>query len=401
MIKLLTFSTLYPDSTRPTHGIFVETRLRHLIAAGKIKGRVVAPVPWWPLKTLFGGSYIKYAGVPRAEVWHGIDVEHPRYPLIPKIGMTAAPLLMATALKRVLSRIIDHGYDFDIIDAHYFYPDGVAAVMLGRALGKPVVVTARGSDLNLIARYFFPRRMIQYAARNCAGIITVCQALKDTLIQLQVEPNKVTVLRNGVDLALFRPPRNRQALREHLGVTGKTLLSVGHLIPIKGHDLVIGALSGLRDYHLMIAGEGHEETKLRHLVSSSGLTERVRFLGTLSPEVLADYYGAADALVLASVREGWANVLLESLACGTPVVATSIGGTPEVVSVSEAGVLVNNRNPRALSEGVKTLFAKYPDREKTRRFAEQFSWDATTAGQEKIFSEILSNRKDHEAREEK
>ena len=389
-LKLLTFTTLYPDSIRHTHGIFVESRLRHLLAGGKVESRVVAPVPWFPLKHSIFGSYAKLARVPRREVWHGIDVDHPRYPLIPKVGMTAAPWLMAAALKPMLVRIVETGYDFDIIDAHYFYPDGVAAVMLGRALGKPVVVTARGTDLNLIPRHHFPRRMIQWAARRCAAIITVCRALKDTLVQLGIPAHKVTVLRNGVDLALFKPPQDRHAVRDRLGVTGQTLLSVGGLIPRKGHDLVIRSLACLPGFRLAIAGGGAEEGKLRRLTDSLGLRERVTFLGTLSHEALARYYGAADALVLASSREGWANVLLESMACGTPVAATRIWGTPEIVTVPEAGVLIDDRSTRGLSEGIVRLFACYPDRAATRRFAEQFSWDPTTEGQEKLFAEVLA-----------
>ena len=392
LIKLLTFTTLYPDSTRPTHGIFVENRLRHLVAAGKVASRVVAPVPWFPLKRSIFGSYTKYASVPRKEVWHGIDVEHPRYPLVPKIGMTAAPWLMAAALKLVLSRIIEDGYDFDIIDAHYFYPDGVAAVMLGRALDKPVVITARGTDLNLIPRYYFPRRMIQRAARDCAAIITVCQALKSKLTQLGVADTKVTVLRNGVDLTLFMPPTDRQTLRKRLELTNKTLLSVGNLVPLKGHDISIASLRHLPGHSLMIAGEGPEREKLQKLAARIGVGERVRFLGRVKHEGLPEYYGAADALVLASSREGWANVLLESLACGTPVIATGTGGSPEIISTPEAGVLIDDRSDQGLSQGVELLFSSYPDRTATRNFAEQFSWDATTAGQERLFAQVLASR---------
>jgi teichuronic acid biosynthesis glycosyltransferase TuaC len=323
-------------------------------------------------------------------VRHDIEVEHPRYPLIPKIGMAAAPFLMAAALRKRISQMIKCRYDFDVIDAHYFYPDGVSAAMLGASLGKPVVITARGTDINLIPNYYFPRRMIRWAAKCAAAIVTVCQALKDRLVELGIDSEKITVLRNGVDLIQFSPPPNRQEQRNRLGVRQKMLLSVGALIPRKGHDLIIEALPKLPDCQLFIAGEGPEGNNLHRLVVSLNLNDRVAFLGGVAHEKLGDFYGAADALVLASSREGWANVLLESMACGTPVVATRIWGTPEIITAAEAGVLIRERTADAIAAGVSKLFSAYPDRAATRRLAERFSWDETTAGLEELFSSVIA-----------
>jgi hypothetical protein len=149
-MKLLTFSTLFPNAVHPSHGIFVETRLRYLMASGKVESRVVAPVPWFPSGNPRFGRYADYARVPAEEQRHGIQISHPRYMLLPKIGMQVAPWLLARSVKAQIGRIIDEGYDFDVLDAHYFYPDGVAAVMLGKYFNKPVVITARGTDINLI-----------------------------------------------------------------------------------------------------------------------------------------------------------------------------------------------------------------------------------------------------------
>jgi teichuronic acid biosynthesis glycosyltransferase TuaC len=389
-MKILTFTTLYPDATRPGHGIFVENRLRHLVADGTVQSRVVAPVPWFPSTQPRFGEYADYARVPAAEVRHGIPVLHPRYLLLPKVGMTLAPYLMARAVQGVVRSILESGYAFDLIDAHYFYPDGVAAVMIGKALGKPVVITARGTDLNLIPQYALPRRMIRWAAANSAAMITVCQALKDVLLDLGVADSRVTALRNGVDLEVFRPPTDREALRARLGIHGPTLLSVGYLIERKGHHLVIDALQRLPGVKLLIAGDGPERARLLEQVAQAGVADRVTLLGRLDTRQLADHYGAADALVLASSREGWANVLLESMACGTPVVATRIWGTPEVVGDDSAGELVDERTAQSLAHGVQTLLARAPDRAATRRYAEGFSWDATTAGQKALFERVLA-----------
>lgn len=373
----------------PRHGIFVENRLRHLLASGAVTAQVIAPVPWFPSTNPRFGEYADYAKVPRHELRYKITVDHPRYPLFPKVGMIFSPLLLALAMRPVISRLLQRGEKFDVIDAHYFYPDGVAAILLGRWFNMPVVITARGTDLNLIPKYTLPRKLIQWAAARAAGMITVCQALKDVLVELGVPEQRVTVLRNGVDLQQFKPPLERIALRERLQLHGTTLLSVGHLIERKGHDLVIAALEYLPDTHLLIAGDGPEEASLRTLARVRGVEARVTFLGAIKHDQLRAYYGAADILVLASSREGWANVLLEAMACGTPVVASNVWGTPEVVAVPEAGVLMPARTPTALADAVKTLLAQHPDRAATRRYAEQFSWDATTQGQLALFARIV------------
>jgi teichuronic acid biosynthesis glycosyltransferase TuaC len=381
-MRILTFSTLFPNTEKPGHGIFVETRLRHLVASGKVESRVVAPVPWFPSTHERFGNYARLARVPREETRHSIRVQHPRYPVLPKIGMNVAPALLAQSVKPAIGRIIDEGYDFDLIDAHYFYPDGVAAAMLGRYFNKPVVVTARGSDITLFPKYRLPRTMIRWAASQATAVITVCNALRSEVVALGVDENLVTSLRNGVDLELFRPLDRTPNERF-------TLLTVGHLVPVKGQDLIIAALPLLPDVELVLAGDGPDRKKLEAQARSLGVEDRVRFLGAVPQSELPRHYSNADALVLASSREGWANVLLESMACGTPVVASRVYGTPEVVASSAAGVLMAERTPRALADSVNTLRARYPDRAATRRYAEGFSWDDTTSGQIRVFQQAV------------
>jgi glycosyltransferase involved in cell wall biosynthesis len=325
--------------------------------------------------------------VPAREERFGIPVTHPRFPLLPKMGMTAAPLGFYLAVLPHVRRMIQQGLTFDLIDAHYFYPDGVAAALLGRQLGKPVVITARGTDLNLIPRHATPRRMIRWASDQAAGLVTVCAALKDSLVELGVPAERVRVLRNGVDLDMFAPG-DRLSTRHALGIDRPILLSVGQLIPRKGHDIVIRALKDLPEWGLLIAGGGPMESDLRQIAAAEGVAERVRFLGLVPHAELPRIYGAADLLVLASEREGWANVLLEAMACGTPVVASNVWGTPEVVRVPEAGRLMRARTPEAVAEAVRGVWTSPPDRRRTRAYAEQFSWDATTAGQLDLFAAV-------------
>ncbi|MEW6021275.1 MAG: glycosyltransferase family 4 protein [Pseudomonadota bacterium] len=384
-MKILTFSTLFPNAEKPGHGIFVETRLRHLVSSGRVEARVVAPVPWFPSTNPRFGQYARFAKAPRREVRHGIEVSHPRYPVLPKVGMNVAPLLLAQAVKPAIRRMLDEGYDFDLIDAHYFYPDGVAAAMLARAFGKPLVITARGSDITLFPQYALPRRQILWAARRADAVITVCNALRDEVVGMGIDSDRVVSLRNGVDLELFRPTeRTPNAMF--------TLLAVGHLVPVKAQDLIIGALPLLPGVRMVLAGDGPDRAKLEALASQLGVTDRVTFLGAVPQAQLRSHYGSADALVLSSSREGWANVLLEAMACGTPVVASRVYGTPEVVAAPEAGVLMAERSYQGVADAVNALRANYPDRAATRRYAERFSWDDTTEGQLRLFGEVLARR---------
>lgn len=388
MLKILTFSTLYPNAEYPNHGIFVENRIRKLAESGLAEITVAAPVGYFPFTWKLFGSYASYARTPRKETRHGLDVYHPRYLVLPKMGMNIAPGLMYLSLRASMNELRARISEFDLIDAHYFYPDGVVAARFARDWDLPFIVTARGSDINQITNYAGPRKQILSAARQAAAIITVSQALKDRLIELGLDSNPIHVLRNGVDLELFQP-KDRQVCRNELGVHGRLILSVGHLIPRKGHDLVIRALNLLPDTDLIIVGDGPERGKLERLAIELGLKDRVRFLGQIAHADLPDIYSAADMLVLASSREGWANVLLEAMACGTPVIASDVWGTKEVVKESAAGKLISDRTPEAIANAAQSLFDHMPSRTSTRKYAERFSWQETTQGQLQIFNSII------------
>lgn len=390
-MKVLTFTTLFPNAIRPHHGIFTETALSHILKTGKIDARVIAPVPWFPFKNQRFGEYAKFAQIPQKETRIGIHVLHPRYPLPPRMGMTIAPFLLATSAKRSLEKLINDGFDFDVIDAHYFYPDGIAAIMLGQHFKKPTIISALGTDINLIPKFLLPRKMIKWAAERASSIVTVCEALRTELIHIGATREKIFALRNGVDLSLFRPV-DRQLKRAQLEIKEFTLISVGHLVPRKGHDLVISALTQLPNVHLIIVGEGPEEQRLKELAARENLANRVRFTGVLSQQELRVFYGACDALVLASSREGWANVLLESMACGTPVIASNIWGTPEVVRSSAAGLLMHENTSAGIAKTVLRLRENYPNRASTRAYAEQFSWKETTSKKIELLDRAITHR---------
>ncbi len=393
-VRILTFSTLFPHRGTPNHGVFVENRLRHLMADTGIVATVMAPVPWFPAvgaRLRPGSAYARQAAAEPEERRDGLRILHPRYPVIPRIGMSVAPALLFAASARAIDAARRNGLQFDLIDAHYLYPDGIAAVALGRRYGVPVVITARGSDVTQLPGYALPRRMIRWAMAQADALISVSAGLKAAMVTLGADPGRITVLRNGVDLVKFQP-QDRAASRAALNLGGPTLLSVGVLNDRKGHHRVIAALPELPGWHLLIVGDGPDRARLLALAESLGVGGRVRLVGPVPHAALPQCYSAADALVLASSREGWANVLLESMACGTPVVASPIPGNPEVVQEPAAGVIMPENSGAGVAAGVRLLDTVRRPATETRAYAERFSWAATSAGQAAVFQQMLATR---------
>ncbi len=391
-MRILLFSTLYPNAAAPTHGVFVENRLRAYLEKYDADVRVVAPVPWFPFTQNMFGHYARFAQAPEEETRAGVTVYHPRYFLTPKIGMGRAPFALADCLRRTLSELEDEGWTPDLIDAHYLYPDGVAAAAVARERNIPLALTARGTDVNLIPDYPAPRARILDAVVGADAVITVADALKKRLVELGAPAKKITTLRNGVDLERFRP-LEREEIRRIMGLSGTIIASVGHLIERKGHHLVIDALADIPDTTLLIAGDGEDERALKAQAKQLGLSERIRFLGAVPHGDLVDIYNASDALVLASSREGWPNVLLEAMACGTPCIATNVWGNAEVISSPAAGALIPERNASAIAKAVKRVIAAPPDRAAVRSHAEAHSWNETVYGMHGIFSELTGKAK--------
>lgn len=389
-MKILTFTSLYPNAVNPQHGIFVETRLRKLVETGAVDARVIAPIQSFPVSFGPFARYAAFAAAPRFETRHGIDIHHPRFLSVPKIGMRLTPSSMAIAARKLFRRIVEKE-SIDLIDAHYFYPDGVAAARLAAEIGVPCVITGRGTDLNLFPEFPAARREILKAVESADACITVSDALRTRLIDLGASAGKVTTLRNGVDTDLFSPvsAADRDATRQRYNLTGRIIIAVGNLAPEKGQMLIAEALRKLPDATLILVGDGPDGDRLDSYFEDNNLAGRVRRLGRVPQSDLPGLYSAADVSVLASMREGWPNVLLESMACGTPVVAADVGGVREMVTVPAAGVVVAERTADAFVAAISGLLDAPPNRAATRRHAEGFDWAQTTQGQVDLFRRVL------------
>ena len=388
-LRVLTLTSLVPSVARPRHGIFVETRLVHLLRSRpEVDARVVAPVPWFPFKGEAFGQYGRFAATPRRTTRDsGLQVSHPRYLMLPKVGVAMQPDNMARAALRDIAALARTGWQPDLIDAHYFYPDGVAAAIVAQRLGVPFVVTARGTDVNVLGRLPGSGERIRWAAQRAAAVVAVSTRLKEALVGLGVEAAKVTVLRNGVDFELFRP-EDRLAARQALGLAGPGRLAacVGNLVPEKGFALAIEALPALPQWQLLLVGEGPQRGELEALAQRLGVAGRVSLRPSMPQKELRRVYSAADVLLLTSLREGWPNVVLEAMACGTPVVAVDVGAVGEMITRPEVGRIVAARDREALAAAVHGLFEQPPAAGLVRAHAAQFDWASVSQGQWDLFS---------------
>lgn len=379
-MNVLVFTSLFPNNVQPNLGIFIAERIARVARLPGITVKVVAPVPWYP--PFLPGWRARYRNVLPTETLRGLEVTHPRYAMIPKVGMT---LQSGTMLRSVLGpvRALHARHPFHVIDAHYLYPDGHAAMGLARALGLPLVVSARGSDVNRFAGIRAIRPLLQATLAHAGGIIAVSRALRDRMAELGAPDSKMEVIPNGVDLAVYAA-RDRREARARLGWPDRpTILYVGNLVPGKGLDTLFDAFSRLDPTgesapRLVIVGGGPLRPALEARAASLGVALAVQFAGEVPHGALADWYSAADVLCLASEREGWPNVLLEALACGTPIVATRVGGIPEIVTSGRVGILAEG-TPDAIASALRDALRRDWDRAVLRAHAEPFTWERAAA----------------------
>ena len=377
MLRVLTLSTLFPDATRRNFGVFVERQTLGLAAHPDVELRVVAPIGLPPFPLALRGRHAALAALPLGEQWKGVDVYRPRFLALPGTAGRFHAAFLARALVPVL-RDIRNDFAFDVIDASFFFPDGPAAVALGRRFGVPVSIKARGSDVHHWGAAAITAGQVRAAGKTADGLLAVSEAMKRDMVAMGMPADRIRVHRTGVDLGQFAL-RDRSAAKAALGVKGPIVVSTGALIERKGHDIVIDAIASLPGVTLLIAGEGGYRGALEGRIANLGLTDRVRLLGAVPHGEMAGILAAADAMALASANEGLANAWVEALACGVPVVIPDVGGAGEVVTDRTYGRIVG-RSPAGFASGIAAVLADHTPPATVRAGAERFTWEANTAG---------------------
>ena len=375
MLRVLTLSTLFPDATRPNFGVFVERQTLGLSRLDGVDLRVVAPigVPPWPLSR--HARYRDFADVPRHETWHGLDVRRPRFVNLPGTAGRFHARALVWQLKPLLTAL-RHDFAFDVIDAEFFFPDGPAAIALGKHFGVPVSIKARGADIHLWGQGP-TRRQVRAAGQAADGMLAVSAAMKADMVALGMPEDRIAVHHTGVDAGRFGGVGRAEA-KAALGIAGPIVMSLGALVTRKGHDIVIDAVATLPGVTLLIIGEGPERGALEAQIAAQGLGERVRLLGAVAHAEMGRLLPAADVMALASASEGLANAWVEALACGVPIVIPDIGGAREVLTDPAFG-LIAVRTSEAFADAIGMLIAAPPAPERVKQGAARFSWDTNAA----------------------
>jgi len=379
--RILVFSQLFPHSGDPGAGLFIRERMfrvaRHLPVV------VVSPVPWFPLQGLIRRFRPHFRPpAPRYERQEGIDVYFPRFLSVPGVAKGLDGLLQALGSLGTVRRL-RREWGAELIDSHFAYPDGYAAGWLGRWLGLPVTVTLRGTEPPL-SRSVMGRLLLRGAMKRAHRVLSVSASLEKLARRMGAPPERTTVIPNGVDTEKFHPMDRAEARRSLCLEPGDpVLISVGALVERKGFHRVMEVLPGLKERfpdlrYLIVGGAGPEgdmSERLRERVRELGLEDTVRFLGPVSPEDLRRPYSAADVFVLSTRHEGWANVLMEAMACGLPVVTTDVGGNREVIREDHLGRLVPFGDPEALARALEEALCARWDTAAIRGYALENNWD--------------------------
>lgn len=375
LIRILSLSIEYPTSSEPQKGLFIRWRLQALAATNPVK--VISPVALLDYANPHGwraGSRIRSGGVDGSA-----EILHPRWLYPPRGGVVNAFCLFL----RLLWPVYRLRTTFDVIDAHFAHPEGIAAALLGTVLRKPFVITLRGNEL-LHRRYRFRRFWMAWAVRRAIRVIAVSTELRDLAVNWGAHSSRVTVIPNGIQKQMFFPRDREECRRKHgLSTEAKVILSAGDLAELKGHHVVIDALRRMRSAnipaHLLIAGgdgrSGRFANRLREQVSAANLDSHVRFLGSVAQEQLSELMSAADVFCLGSFREGCPNVVKEALACGTPVVASDVGAVRQLLPDNRYGRIVPPRDSDALQEALQEALKHDWNRSQIASWGRARSWE--------------------------
>ncbi len=375
-MKILVISSIFPNNMQQNKGTYVLQQLCELLKLCKLK--VVAPVPFSLSLKAFKKINL-YSKIENKQVINDIEVFHPRYLVIPKIGRVFYGYFYFLGIRKTVKNILLN-FKFDTILSYFAFPDGFAAVLLAKILKIPVVIYVLGSDINLFIKNKFRKKLTTFAILNASCIISVSDDLKIKMLALGVSGDKIKVLRNGIDSLKFFP-QDRDKCRESLKLpkARPIVLFVGNLREVKGVRYLIAAFDEINRSEksnalLFLVGEGELREEIENKISKLNLTSNIKLVGEISHEKIPLWMNASDILCLPSLSEGYPNVVLEALCCGKPVVATSVGAIPEIVNSEENGFLIPSGDSQALSNALLKALKRNWDPVTIRNKVKDFTW---------------------------
>jgi glycosyltransferase involved in cell wall biosynthesis len=353
-MRVLAVTNLFPNPWQPNRAPFNRQQLGALARRHQVC--VIAPIPWTDEFSLRRRRADPALSADRRVTCGGLDVVHPRYLFPPRVLRGFYGHLFRRCIEDHFHRAVDR-FKPDVVLAAWAYPDGWAAVQLAREAGLPVVIKVHGSDVLLLPPRSARSRRTAQALQQSDAVVAVSRHLADRVAELRVRQDKISVVYNGLNTGLFCPG-DRASARRNLRIVLNTplVLYVGNLLPVKGVDVLLDACRHLArsgaSFQCHLIGHGPMCRELERRITESGLRGSVLLVGPRPLEQLTDWYRAANVLVVPSRSEGVPNVALEAMACGTPVVATDVGGIPEIV---DRRYLVPPENPQALAEAIDNV----------------------------------------------
>ena len=365
-MKVLVISYMYPNARNPNLGIFIEERLINLSRVCDVK--LINPYPWIPP---FG--LLKRWTMPYFQKQNNIEIYRPKYfPLPGSFFNFIKGIWCFIFIKREIKGI-NRKFNFDIIHAHRVFPEGFAAVLLARIYKKPAIVTIHGSDINFAAKNPIIKKMVTFTLKKASKIIVVSKTLKKLILELRAPEEKIEVLLNAVDTNKFKPQNKEDARNKlSLDLNKKIILFVGNLVDVKNPLFLIEACHRLKErgvdnFVLVMIGDGYLKNKIKNKITEYCLEKLIFLIGLQSHEKIPLWMSAADFLVLPSKNEGMPTVVLEAMACALPVIATEVGGIPEIIKDYNNGILIPSDDIEKLEKGMSRLINDEKLREEISR----------------------------------
>ncbi len=351
-MKILLSTTIFPNRLEPNRGVYIKKQVKELARREKLT--ILVPIPYFPSFIKNSGQSF-YANIPVEDNLDGLHVYYPRFFIIPKIFRFLHGPFLFFSVYRFYRQVINSEKPEALL-GFWSFPEGFANVLIAKCFKLPVIIGCRGSDINQLTRPYIQRKIISWTLGNCNRVLSVSEALKTEMVdKLGVSAERITVIPNGVEEDKFYP-QNQDKVRETLGLNKREqiVVCVARLEAVKGVDVLIRAFAQVRGkgQRLAIVGDGEEMPRLKALVEELGLSDYVLLLGSKPHDEIPLWINAADLMVLPSITEGWPNVLMEAFSCGKPVVASRVGGVPEIVNDSSLGIMTRPGDADDLARGI-------------------------------------------------
>ena len=403
-MKVLAISATFPSVADPSRGVFVKERLKALAAIEGIDVRVLSPTPWFPPMKRFERWY-RWSQYPHQETFEGLPVDNPRYILPPKLGGYFHPQLMHKAIVKKVDRIRDE-FPFDLIDAHYVYPAGALAAMLGQRYDVPFVATGRGEDMERFPDLPLVGNKIRWTLRHAAQCIGVSRQIADAMVHNGAQLTRTHVIPNGIEPSKFHPKSQKECRQLlDLPTDRKIILSVGDRLELKGFHLMVQAMPLVLKHnpdaiYVIVGGPGRfgrdHTPVIQSLIDEHQLHDRIKLAGPQPHDRLIDWYNAADLYATLSSREGSPNVLLEALACGTPAIGTAVGGIQDELRDDELGMLIPERSAQAIGQMANQALQRDWNRPAIAEKLKERTWEATAHRVAEVLQEAVGCPSDDE-----